>query len=545
MKSHQLQNNQGSFTSRFIYFTIVYIASYFLMQYNLFIGEDCLYAYIYGTTEPIKSISDIIISQYRHYQELNGRFLVHVIVQLFCGLWGIEIFRIINSLFFTLLCGLITRFVFNSWKTSILNYIITTLLIFFTIPAIKLTILGNISFSVNYLWTAVFNLLLILLIKTKFLNKNTTKFQNILLLFICALCGSLQESFSIPILGATILYITINVITKKRNQSINQSINWAIVGYSIGTILLIIAPGNFIRLSSKGASSDIIGTIISRFLIIFSENIIFSIFIIIHLLLFIIYRRKLIQFISKYLILYLAFFINISFALFIAYIDTHQLFFSGIIIILLTLFVIKKIEITKCTKVLTTTIIVLFIPIYIHIYNIKKDSYKVCYDFINRINIENNGNIPGDEFIKYYNNLNSFENRYSTHYSTTMGHYLSLLKTGRTDMYKNMIPCKIDKLIDIINKEEEVSKNIWFLEDYYCYVIRINESITDNEINIYAQYPITSPLSLLKRKLKNQETFIIEPIHPNFIKNKINYSGYNYIFYYINPSTKINDIYID
>lgn len=215
--------NQSSFTSRFIYFTIVYIASYFLMRYNLFIGEDCLYAHIYGTTEPIKSFLDIIISQCKHYQELNGRFLIHLIVQLFCGIWGIEFFRIINSLFFTLLCGLITRFVFNSWKTSILNYIITTLLIFFTIPAIKLTIFGNISFCVNYLWTAVFNLLLILLVITKFTNNKVSSFQNLMLFVVCILCGSLQESFSIPILGTAIIFILSNSIIKKRNQSINQS----------------------------------------------------------------------------------------------------------------------------------------------------------------------------------------------------------------------------------------------------------------------------------------------------------------------------------
>ena len=95
--------NESTPLSRAIFFIIIGVAFYLQDSFSLFIIDDYMYAFKYGTYEPIRTLKDIFESQCDHYMQLNGRFLVHCVVQLFCGILGIEWFRIINTIMFVLL----------------------------------------------------------------------------------------------------------------------------------------------------------------------------------------------------------------------------------------------------------------------------------------------------------------------------------------------------------------------------------------------------------------------------------------------------------
>ena len=51
---------------------------------------------------PITSVKNVIISQYTHYFYVNGRSIVHTIVQLFAGILGKSAFNICNATVFAL-----------------------------------------------------------------------------------------------------------------------------------------------------------------------------------------------------------------------------------------------------------------------------------------------------------------------------------------------------------------------------------------------------------------------------------------------------------
>lgn len=59
---------------------------------------------------PIDSVGDIISSQATHYQVVNGRFLTHCVVQLFCGILGQDAYAFMNALMFLLLVILVSTY---------------------------------------------------------------------------------------------------------------------------------------------------------------------------------------------------------------------------------------------------------------------------------------------------------------------------------------------------------------------------------------------------------------------------------------------------
>ena len=78
-----------------------WVLNFLTPEYN----DDYFYKFIFdgdnaNVNMPITSLEDVMFSQYNHYFNMNGRAIVHVVVQLFSGMWGKPIFNVINSLVF-------------------------------------------------------------------------------------------------------------------------------------------------------------------------------------------------------------------------------------------------------------------------------------------------------------------------------------------------------------------------------------------------------------------------------------------------------------
>lgn len=96
---------------------IVLVAIYFIMfglnyLVPLYYGDDLVYAFIWSnqymniplpeTVVRVNSVTDILISQWRHYFTCNGRTIAHLLIQLFVwqGKW---LFNLVNPFVFVLL----------------------------------------------------------------------------------------------------------------------------------------------------------------------------------------------------------------------------------------------------------------------------------------------------------------------------------------------------------------------------------------------------------------------------------------------------------
>jgi len=196
--------------------------------------------------DTIDNIAEAFNSQINHYMVMNGRFIVHFIVQCFCGFLGKPFFNIVNTLvFYIFYIGCLRLIGFNIQEKKI--FAISTL--WLALPILHI-FYYSISFSVNYLWASTsFIYLLIILKKAKvFIPKNESIFHLFALFLCCALLSSFHEGFSLPLCGVLFVYIC-----KKRNHTSIRFIACA-TGVLIGSLFLTLAPGIIERGSSSLAS---------------------------------------------------------------------------------------------------------------------------------------------------------------------------------------------------------------------------------------------------------------------------------------------------
>lgn len=232
-------------------------------------NDDVVYQYIggmgkhfEGVYEPITTFKDVIISQLYDYQHANGRFIVHVIVQCFSGLWGMASFQIVNAFVFMMLCmGMvkIVRLQFNSYPTD--KYLIVFAL-FFLLPTPGALFAGTIAYAVNYLWTSCAVIWVIYLYQM--LQRGMVFLSlplKIAVFFGAAVVGSLQESFTIGVSGALFFYYCFNF------KKLRGDVAWLVIGFWVGTCFAIFAPANFARFekSTDVARFSILLESISRF----------------------------------------------------------------------------------------------------------------------------------------------------------------------------------------------------------------------------------------------------------------------------------------
>lgn len=207
------------------------------IAYSFFIprfGEDESFA-------PIRNISDIWNSQINHYFNANGRFVVHFIVQIFCGLLSKTWFAIANALVWVLLIYNIASFkpVTPQFKTIAVASILSIFLFFplaFTPP-----------FQINYVWVSC-----AIVIWLKWFFSNKSKSSAIIILYAIAsfLIGEMHEGFSIPVGGALLYYI----ISNKGKISLQK---WILAGaFGIGACVTTFAPGNFWRIDHESSAES-------------------------------------------------------------------------------------------------------------------------------------------------------------------------------------------------------------------------------------------------------------------------------------------------
>jgi hypothetical protein len=196
-------------------------------------------------TDKVESIGDAFHSQVSHYKIWNGRFIVHFIEQVFTGVWGIDSFYIVNALAFALMLTLVM--LYTTTAENRLNPLLwvlafSVLILFFPMPW-RLWVSYN--FAPNYLLPSTLSIVYLYLFD-KLIKR---RFRGIALVAFCMMSlilGASHEGFSIPLSGAMLLYSCANRKIIFKTQCI-----YPILCLWIGTMTMLLAPGNYVRLSES------------------------------------------------------------------------------------------------------------------------------------------------------------------------------------------------------------------------------------------------------------------------------------------------------
>lgn len=210
---------------------------------------------------PINNIKDIIINQIEHYFKWGGRSISHTIAQIFLVFVSKSIFNILNSLAYILLIYLIYKLAKPEYKDKPSLLIVIHLLLWFILPVFGQTCFWIIG-SCNYLWTTLIILTFLNIYKNIDKNKNSI-FKTIFMFILGIIAGWTNENTSFGL-----LVIILGILTTRKLEYKKQKLPiWTktgLIGTLVGFIILIIAPGNFIRKEVFADENFIIIKLIKR-----------------------------------------------------------------------------------------------------------------------------------------------------------------------------------------------------------------------------------------------------------------------------------------
>lgn len=239
--------------------------------------------YSYGLNlngKRISSIIDIFDYQVWHYFNWGGRTIAHTLAQTFL-IFPKAIFNVLNSFIYTVLIYLIYLHGKLNRKDKEQPYILLLihLLLWFIIPVFGQSFIWLIG-SCNYLWTTVIILYFLWLYRKNSLSK---KWYNLLLMFILGLlAGWTNENTSAGLITILVFSLIINKVETKKIE-LSKTRLFGIIGTLAGFVIMISAPGNYIRSAEFKDDTFIIIKIIKRALDITNnlENIVLPLLIVI------------------------------------------------------------------------------------------------------------------------------------------------------------------------------------------------------------------------------------------------------------------------
>jgi len=233
----------------FLFFGLLFI---YLLCINFFTP---LYADDYGRSLALTGLGQLWHEVTKTYFAWGGRLAVYFFTFLF--LWkntaALYVFNLLNSLCLVFLIYLIFL---HAYAKQLQNFAdLIRLFIIFNLVWFLPTAIGEVSFwktgAIGYLWVLTANLALLYpwmrLILDKVNVVSSHRLISILLFLASLIVGTCLENVSAAI---SAFFIGSMVYLKYQQRRIPPWAYYVSIGYVIGTILLIIAPGNFHRIAT-------------------------------------------------------------------------------------------------------------------------------------------------------------------------------------------------------------------------------------------------------------------------------------------------------
>lgn len=218
---------------------------------HLYIFDEVAYFYHQGNGSPIRTVADVISSQYEHFFTGNARVPVHVLIQLFSGVWGPDIFFVVNALMFGALI-IVTMMVCTngSQRRNYLLWLICLFAVLNMFPELY-WIWTSINLAPNYMWPCVAVGGLYIFFERVKRGKPLGRYKWIAVP-TALLAGWSHEGIGIPLAGAFGLYW----LTHRKTVTTDF---WRItIPLWIGTLLVMSSPHLYQRFAivSKGITQN-------------------------------------------------------------------------------------------------------------------------------------------------------------------------------------------------------------------------------------------------------------------------------------------------
>ena len=219
----------------YVAIAIIVIAFFVISYCGFFTGDD--FVMDYG----ISSISDVFERTKNWYFTLGGRSFSVASQYLFVGVLGDNKvwFDIMNTVFFLLLLLACGRLINDNKKDSVFYVLLFALLFWFLCPFPRQTLFWAAG-SITHLWANTLVFVFIAL----FLRYKDDNFSVVgkLVLFVFSVFAAAEYIPCASLCGAFVVYYAFHI------KSFKGNVIPFVVGYAIGSMLVLFAPGNFGRI---------------------------------------------------------------------------------------------------------------------------------------------------------------------------------------------------------------------------------------------------------------------------------------------------------
>ncbi len=238
----------------FGYLLIIGVVFYVMNVFSPLFSDDWHFAFIFRTDTRIKTLGDVLYSEYLHYLNYTGRTVPHFFVQLFDGILGKSVFNVFNAVILVLFLHLLSS-TFSDDKKS--RYACLSIFAFFFFIVIRG--FGDeflwMSGACNYLWCAT----LLLLFHRLFLKEITSSYYYPLLLIFGLLSGWTNESLVLGMAVGYLVYIWDNKGKISRSQA------FMLIGFFIGVCFLALSPAAYQRFLDNQKTAFSLSTTLSAY----------------------------------------------------------------------------------------------------------------------------------------------------------------------------------------------------------------------------------------------------------------------------------------
>lgn len=213
---------------------IVAIVIFIYTNSIAWVVDDIYYQFNMATGIPqrIKSVWEIFESQWVHYFTVNGRYVAHWFVQLFCGILGKTIFAVCNAIVYVIYIVMVLKLSGTNIRNT-LGLCSATILILFMYD----TSYGP-AYQIGYAWTFA---AVIAWLYVFFSSNISSVCASIGLFIVSVIIGWGHEAISIGVSGALIIHSLKNYKSMSRNQ-------WMMFfGFGLGALLLCVSPASWGR----------------------------------------------------------------------------------------------------------------------------------------------------------------------------------------------------------------------------------------------------------------------------------------------------------
>lgn len=233
-------NNNIRYNWSYVFVLLIIGVLYFFMEWNSTptLSDDVLYHFQFSYNEsanplPINNVSDLLHSQWVHYNTLNGR-LANLLAPVIY-LLPLNILHIINTLLFVLLVHFSMKVIRVDYSTATPLAAIFFSVIFLIMSGFKSAMVWS-DGSFNYLWVLTANLALFLYVRR--LTDKPLSWRHCLLAPLALFAGWGHEALSLPLSVGIIVY-TLQNHRKVKSSAVLPYFTL----YIIGMLLCLASPG--------------------------------------------------------------------------------------------------------------------------------------------------------------------------------------------------------------------------------------------------------------------------------------------------------------